>query len=122
MAKYSFKAIPLGLDLAFTLPIENRNVGSFLFKPVNHIDGIDYIDGVKHRAILSAMKAYLSLTIKLKDADMQEKLYTVAELAKIFGKSRQAIHNWLEAGRFPNNFEVGEGGGKMFLVPASDVE
>lgn len=53
---------------------------------------------------------------------MQEKLYTVAELAKLFGKSRQAIHNWLEAGRFPNSFEVGEGGGKMVLIPASDVE
>lgn len=56
------------------------------------------------------------------EAVMQDKLYTVTELAKIFGKSRQAIHNWIDDKRFPNKFEVGEGGGKIILVPASDVE
>lgn len=53
---------------------------------------------------------------------MRDRIYTVAELATLFGKSRQTIHNWLDAGRFPNAFEVGTGGGKMVLIPASDVE
>ena len=52
---------------------------------------------------------------------MGQKLYTVAELAEMFGKSRQTIHNWLDDGVFPNKFEVGEGGGKIVLIPASDV-
>lgn len=51
---------------------------------------------------------------------MQEKLYTIAELAALFGCSRQTIHNWNSEGRFPNSITVGEKG--TVLVPASDVE
>ncbi len=53
---------------------------------------------------------------------MNDKLYTVSQLADMFGVSRQSIYNWIEAGKFPNKFEVGEGGGTITLVPASDVE
>lgn len=53
---------------------------------------------------------------------MQERLYTVAELAGIFGKTKQTIHNWINDGRFPNKFEVGEGAGRIVLIPASNVE
>lgn len=53
---------------------------------------------------------------------MKDKLYTVTELAELFQVSRQTIHNWITDGRFPGTFTVGEGGGKMTLVPASDVE
>lgn len=53
---------------------------------------------------------------------MNDKLYTVSQLADIFGVSRQSIYNWIEADRFPNKFEVGEGGGTITLIPASDVE
>lgn len=51
---------------------------------------------------------------------MQEKLYTVAELAKMFGVSRQTIHNWNTDGRFPNSITVGDK--NTILVPVSDVE
>lgn len=51
---------------------------------------------------------------------MQEKLYTVAELAKLFQVSRQTIHNWNSDGRFPNSIAVGDK--NTLLVPASDVE
>lgn len=51
---------------------------------------------------------------------MQEKLYTVAELAKTFGVSRQTIHNWNGDGRFPNSITVGDK--NTILIPASDVE
>ena len=51
---------------------------------------------------------------------MQEKLYTVAELAQLFGCSRQTIHNWNNDGRFPNSLTVGDK--NTVLVPASDVE
>ena len=54
------------------------------------------------------------------EAEMQEKLYTVAELAKMFGVSRQTIHNWTSDGRFPNSITVGDK--NTILVPASDVE
>ena len=64
----------------------------------------------------------MRLIVEQLEADMNEKFYTVTELSKVFSVSRQAIHNWMERGRFPNNFEVGEGGGRIVLVPASDVE
>lgn len=51
---------------------------------------------------------------------MQEKLYTVAELAKLFKVSRQTIHNWNNDGRFPGSLTVGDK--NTVLVPASDVE
>ena len=53
---------------------------------------------------------------------MDEKLYTVTELAKTLDKSRQTIYKWIDDNRFPNLFEVGEGDGSITLVPASDVE
>ena len=56
------------------------------------------------------------------EATMDTRLFTVAQLHTIFGVSRQTIYNWIDAGRFPNSFEVGEGGGTVLLVPASDVE
>ncbi len=52
---------------------------------------------------------------------MNDKLYTVSQLATLFGVSRQSIYNWIDAGKFPNKFEVGEGGGTITLIPASDV-
>ena len=52
---------------------------------------------------------------------MHEKLYTVTELANVFGKTRQTIHNWIEAGRFPNYVQLGGDGGTI-AIPASDVE
>jgi predicted DNA-binding transcriptional regulator AlpA len=64
----------------------------------------------------------MRLIVEQLEADMNEKFYTVTELSKVFSVSRQAIHNWLERDRFPNKFEVGEGGGMIILVPASDVE
>ena len=51
---------------------------------------------------------------------MQEKLYTVAQLARMFEVSRQTIHNWNIDGRFPNSITVGDK--NAVLVPASDVE
>lgn len=51
---------------------------------------------------------------------MQDKLYTVAELAKLFRVSRQTIHNWNNDGRFPHSLTVGDK--NTVLVPASDVE
>lgn len=57
------------------------------------------------------------------EGGMDSKLYTLAELAREFKVSRQTIHNWVKKeGRFPNYFEVGEGGGKIILVPTSDVD
>lgn len=54
---------------------------------------------------------------------MDGELFTLAQLAKEFKVSRQTIHNWVKKEkRFPNYFEVGEGGGKIILVPASDVD
>ncbi|HEX9679763.1 MAG TPA: helix-turn-helix domain-containing protein [Candidatus Saccharimonadales bacterium] len=53
---------------------------------------------------------------------MKETLYTVGQLATIFNRTRQTMHNWISDGRFPNMIEAGEGGGRVFLVPASDVE
>lgn len=53
---------------------------------------------------------------------MQDKLYTITELAQTLDVSRQTIYNWMKSGRFPNSFEVGEGDGAIVLVPASDVE
>lgn len=52
---------------------------------------------------------------------MQNELYTVTQLSRMFSVSRTAVYNWLGEGRFPNAFEVGEGGGKMTLIPLSDV-
>lgn len=51
---------------------------------------------------------------------MNDKLYTVPELAKALDVSRQTAYNWLLAGRFPNHITVGSG--DMVLVPASDVD
>jgi len=62
----------------------------------------------------------VKLLLSKAEADMQEKLYTVAELAKMFEVSRQTIHNWNSDGRFPNSITVGDK--NTVLVPASDVE
>ncbi|MCO5189140.1 MAG: helix-turn-helix domain-containing protein [Anaerolineae bacterium] len=48
------------------------------------------------------------------------KLLTVTEVAGILGVTRQTIHNWIGDGRFPNKMDVG--GGKLVLIPASDVD
>jgi hypothetical protein len=52
---------------------------------------------------------------------MIEKVYTTAELAEVFGRSRQTIHNWIVEGRFPNYIKTGENTATI-LVPAADVE
>lgn len=49
---------------------------------------------------------------------MAEKLYTITELAELFGITRQGIHKWVQNGRFPHSFQAGN----MTLIPASDVE
>lgn len=67
------------------------------------------------------MKPALRQLINFKDAAMQEKVYTVTELAEIFSKTRQTIHNWIDAGRFPNHQQLGGEGGTI-AIPASDVE
>lgn len=51
---------------------------------------------------------------------MEQKLYTISEVAKELDVSRTTAYAWHENGRFPNAFTVGEG--DMVLVPASDVE
>lgn len=52
---------------------------------------------------------------------MAGQLYSVAELAELFGKTRQTIYNWVDAGRFPNHVQLGGEGGTI-VIPASDVE
>lgn len=52
---------------------------------------------------------------------MKERFYTTAELAKVFGKSRQTILNWIADDRFPNHIKTGENTATI-LVPAGDVE
>jgi predicted DNA-binding transcriptional regulator AlpA len=64
------------------------------------------------------MNALITLT---PEADVRDELYTVTQLSRLFGVSRAAVHNWLNDGRFPNSFEVGEGGGRMVLIPHPDV-
>lgn len=71
----------------------------------------------RHGCIVPAMK---KLELVKTEADMQDKLYTVAELSKLFGVSRQTIHNWNNDGRFPNGITVGDK--NTVLVPAPDVE
>jgi predicted DNA-binding transcriptional regulator AlpA len=56
------------------------------------------------------------------ETENNDRRFTAAELAREFDVSRQTIHNWIQAGRFPNSFEVGQGGGKVVIIPASDVE
>ena len=51
-----------------------------------------------------------------------QELLTVSDVSMIFDKSRQTIHNWVKTGRFANSFAVGEGRGRVILIPASDVE
>jgi len=51
---------------------------------------------------------------------MKDKLYTVSDLVRLFGVSRQTIHNWENNGRFQNSLKVGDK--RTLLVPASDVE
>lgn len=53
---------------------------------------------------------------------MKDKFYTVSELAKELGVSRQTVHNWIKAERFPNSFTVGGAGSEIVLIPAFDVE
>ena len=48
--------------------------------------------------------------------------YTVTEAAAMFGVTRQTIHNWIAAGRFPNHETVGEGGGMCVLLLDSDID
>ena len=80
------------------------------------------LDGYRKILIMKGMNTL----IKEMEADVKEKLYTASDLARMFGVSRQTIHNWADPEypeyKFPNAFTVGEGGGKMLLVPASDVE
>ena len=52
---------------------------------------------------------------------MQEKLYTVTELSKLFEVSRQTIHNWINDGRFGDDL-IEVGGQSMLLIPASRVD
>ncbi len=64
---------------------------------------------------------FLSLVYK-GNGGTNNKFYTVTELAKELGVSRPTVYSWLQAGRFSNSFEVGEGDGAITLIPLSDVE
>jgi predicted DNA-binding transcriptional regulator AlpA len=68
------------------------------------------------------IQGMVKISLEKMEATMKDKLYTVTELADLFQVSRQSVHNWIADGRFPGAFTVGEGGGKMTLVPASGVE
>jgi len=52
---------------------------------------------------------------------MNKPLFTVTEVAQIFSKSKQTIHNWISAGRFDNVMMVGPGDGDFALLPAASV-
>ena len=51
---------------------------------------------------------------------MKDELRTVTQAADTLDVSRQTIYNWIEQGRFPGHFSVGND--DMILIPASDVE
>lgn len=51
----------------------------------------------------------------------ETKFFTVAQAATKLNKSRPTIYQWLDAGRFPNSFEVGERA-KTTLIPLSDMD
>ena len=53
----------------------------------------------------------------------EQKYYTVAEVAEMFGKSRQTIHNWISSGRFPNRIEAGgDDKYRVVVIPEGDIE
>lgn len=58
--------------------------------------------------------------IKILEAEVKEELRTVTQASETLDVSRQTIYNWIDQGRFPNAFTVGDG--EMVLIPASDVE
>ena len=49
---------------------------------------------------------------------MNDKYFTLSDVAEALGKSRPTIYDWIAAGRFPNSIEVG---GSRFLS-AVDVD
>ena len=48
----------------------------------------------------------------------RKEYFSVTELAEVFGKTRQTIHNWIEEGRFPNYQRTSAG----TIIPAADVD
>jgi len=50
--------------------------------------------------------------------DEKEKYFTIADAADALGKTRQTIHDWLKAGRFPNRITAG----RVTLIPTGDVD
>lgn len=51
---------------------------------------------------------------------MKDQLRTVTQAANTLDVSRQTIYNWIEQGRFPGHFVVGDD--ERILIPTSDVE
>ena len=51
----------------------------------------------------------------------ETKFFTVSQAATKLNKSRPTIYQWLDVGRFPNHFEVGERA-KTTLIPLADME
>lgn len=48
---------------------------------------------------------------------MAEKLFSTADIAQHFRKSRQSVNDWIKDRAFPNVVRVG----RSYAVPASDV-
>lgn len=48
---------------------------------------------------------------------MAKGLLTTADIAKLFGTSRQSVNDWIKDGAFPNLDRVG----RSYVVPPSDV-
>lgn len=48
----------------------------------------------------------------------RKEYFSVTELAEVFSKTRQTIHNWIEEGRFPNYQRTSAG----IIVPVADVD
>jgi hypothetical protein len=52
---------------------------------------------------------------------MNDRVYTITELTRLFKRSRQTIYTWYADGRFPNAYKTGEDTAAI-LVPGADVE
>ena len=52
---------------------------------------------------------------------MEEKYFTVTEVAKMFGVTRQTIHNWMAEEKL--GYEtIGSGNGKIIIISAAAIE
>lgn len=49
---------------------------------------------------------------------MNERLWSLSDVATYLGVSRQTVHNWVKEGRFPNAFRVAS----LIRIPNADIE